>query len=118
MLTIDCFFVFSALMVVAALKANSIVMLIAGFAIGCMGYGGITCANSAHISATFGQKNYPRIFPIINTNLLIASFGSTIDGSLLDATDTYMSISFMMLFLAMAGIILTLILKRAGRKNS
>ena len=52
MLTIDCFFVFSALMVVAALKANSIVMLIAGFAIGCMGYGGITCANSAYIGSS------------------------------------------------------------------
>lgn len=64
------------------------------------------------------QLGIHRIFSIINTNLLIASFGSTIDGSLLDATDTYMSISFMMLFLAMAGIILTLILKRAGSKTA
>ena len=52
MLTIDCFFVVSALMLVAALKASSIVMLIAGFAIGCMGYGGITCAISAYIGSS------------------------------------------------------------------
>ena len=116
MLAIDGFFVLSALLLFAAINAHSLILLVAGFVVGGFGYGGITCANSAYISATFGQKNYPRNFSIINMNLLVASFGSTIAGSLLDGTGTYLSISYMMLVLAAAGILLTLgIIKVKGK---
>ena len=52
------------------------------------------------INSFYGPKYYPTNFALINLNLLLASFGSTIAGSLFDASGSYLS-SFIVVLLAL-----------------
>ena len=47
-------------------------------------------------------------FSVINTNLIFASFGSTIAGALYDVSGSYLSTYLLMAGLAVAGILLSL----------
>ena len=75
-----------------------------GFVLGGAAYGGVTPTNSAFISSYYGMKNYPLNFSIINCNLLIASFGSTVAGALYDSTGSFRSTVVMILVCAAVGI--------------
>ena len=90
--------------VLAALSCGSFPVLVLGFIVGGLAYGGITPTNSAFISSYYGRKHYPVNFSIINTNLIVASFGSTIAGSLYDASMSYMSTIAMIVVLGALGI--------------
>ena len=91
-----------------AIKTGSFTMIIAGFVLGGMAYGGVTPTNSAFVSSYYGMKHYPLNFSIINTNLIIASFGSTVAGALYDASQSYMSTYLMIVGLAVVGIAVSL----------
>lgn len=118
MYLIDTMFILSAAGLFLAVRFNNVVMLVVAFLIGGSAYGGITCTNAAYISATFGQKYYPKNFAIINTNLLFASFGSTVVGALLDATSSYLSVSCMMAVLTVFGFLLTLgVWRKSGERK-
>ena len=79
-----------------------------GFITGGLSYGGVTPINSAFISSYYGQKHFSMNFSVINTNLIIASFGSTIAGSLYDASQSYLSTYVLMAALAAVGILVTM----------
>lgn len=104
MQVVNVVFIVSGVVLMLALKSGSFVAIVAGFIIGGLAYGGVTPTNSAFISSYFGMKNYPMNFPVINTNLIIASFGSTLAGALYDASQSYMSTYIMICILAVAGI--------------
>ena len=93
----------AAAILIAAIKSGSFALVIAGFIVGGFAYGGVTPTNSAIISDFFGRKNYPVNFSIINTNLIIASFASTIAGKLYDSSGSYMSTILMMVIVTAAG---------------
>ena len=101
---VNVLFILAGVVLILALAQNSFVLLVLGFIIGGAAYGGVTPTNSAFISSYFGMKNYPLNFSIINCNLIIASFGSTVAGALYDASKTYRSAFFMILICAVAGI--------------
>ena len=88
---------------IAALKSGSFTLIIVGFVVGGFAYGGVTPTNSALISDFFGRQNFSLNFSVINTNLLIASFASTIAGKLYDASQSYLSTIFMMGILTIVG---------------
>ncbi len=113
---IQALFLLSVLSLFIALNAGNSIFLVIGFITCGLAYGGITSLNSAYISDLFGAQYYPVNFSLINMNLLIASFGSTLAGFLLDATKSYMSILGMILLLTVLGIILTAVIwkKNAG----
>ena len=73
---------------------------------------GVTPTNSALISDFFGRTHYSLNFSIINTNLLIASFASTIAGKLYDSSGSYMSTIIMMLGVVAAGLVVFLGIRR------
>ena len=56
-------------------------VVILGFIVGGLAYSGVTPTNSAFCRAYFGPAHYPVNFPLINSNLIFASFGSTISGA-------------------------------------
>ena len=105
-------FIAAGAILIAALKANSFTLITAGFIVGGFAYGGVTPTNSALISDFFGRTNYSLNFSLINTNLLIASFASTIAGKLYDASGSYMSTIFMMIGVVAAGFIVFLGIRR------
>ena len=65
-----------------------------------MAYGGVTPANAAFVSSYYGMRHYAVNLSVVVTNLLFASFGSTIAGALYDATGSYLSTDAMILVLA------------------
>ena len=105
-------FAAAGFILMAALKSNSFTLIIVGFIVGGFAYGGVTPTNSALISDFFGRTHYSLNFSIINTNLLIASFASTIAGKLYDASGSYMSTIIMMLGVVAAGLVVFLGIRR------
>ena len=101
---VNALFIIAALILFVALARGSFVLLVLGFVLGGAAYGGVTPTNSAFISSYYGMKNYPLNFSIINCNLLIASFGSTVAGALYDSTGSFRSTFVMILVCAAVGI--------------
>ena len=56
-------------------------------------------------------------FPLINSNLIFASFGSTISGALFDASGSYNSTFFLIIGLAAAGIVCSLAISVLDKKQ-
>jgi len=107
MMLVNLLFIITAALLIVALRSQSFTLIVIGFVVGGLGYGGVTPTNSAFISARFGQKHYPVNFSCVNTNLMIASFGSTIAGALFDVSQSYFSTYILMLVLAVLGIAVT-----------
>ena len=71
----------------------------------------------AVLMAYFGPAHYPVNFPLINSNLIFASFGSTISGALYDASGSYNATFFLIIGLAAAGILCSLAISAIDQKS-
>ena len=103
--------VVSFLLGVGALFASlqgSAVLLVAGFVLIGLGYGGGPTMGAAVIKAFYGKENYPVNFSVANLNLLVASFASTAAGAMFDATGSFATI-FALLFVLLAVAFLALL---------
>jgi OFA family oxalate/formate antiporter-like MFS transporter len=100
-------FILAAAILIVAVSTRSIALIVLGFILGGFAYGGVTPTNSAFTSSYFGMKNYPVNFSFTNTNLIIASFGSTVAGALYDATRSFQSAFILMIVLAALGILVS-----------
>lgn len=110
-------FLLAGSVLIGALITNSFALVVVGFALGGLAYGGVPPTNSAFASTYYGQKHYPVNYALINTNLLIASFGSTIAGALYDAGGSYRNVFFLVCGLAAAGILLSLGISLLDRRK-
>ena len=93
------------------------IAVIIGFVLGGLAYSGVTPTNSAFCRAYFGPAHYPVNFPLINSNLIFASFGSTISGALYDASGSYNATFFLIIGLAAAGILCSLAISAIDKKS-
>ena len=114
---VNILFIITAGVLILALSTHSIVVVIIGFVLGGLAYSGVTPTNSAFCRAYFGPAHYPVNFPLINSNLIFASFGSTISGALYDASGSYSSTFFLIIGLAVAGILCSLAISAIDRKR-
>ena len=105
---VNCLFIVTSIILTLGLTTHSFALIVIGFITGGLSYGGVTPINSAFISSYYGQKHFSMNFSVINTNLIIASFGSTIAGSLYDASQSYLSTYILMAALAAVGILVTM----------
>ncbi|MCM1121407.1 MAG: MFS transporter [Eubacterium sp.] len=112
MLADEALFILALILLVSAVLLGNFVVLIVAFIIMGLAYGGVTPTNSAYVNAFYGKTNYSVNFSIINMNLLIASFGSTIAGILYDASGSYLSTFLFMLALVVAGSVCAALIKR------
>ena len=110
-------FILTSVVLLLAMSSRSVVVVIIGFVIGGLAYSGVTPTNSAFCRAYFGPTGYPVNFPLINSNLIFASFGSTISGALYDASGSYSSTFFLIIGLAVAGILCSLAISAIDRKR-
>ena len=110
-------FILTSVVLLLAMSSRSVVVVIIGFVIGGLAYSGVTPTNSAFCRAYFGPAHYPVNFPLINSNLIFASFGSTISGALYDASGSYSSTFFLIIGLAVAGILCSLAISAIDRKR-
>lgn len=112
MLADEALFVVALVLLVSAVLMGNFVILIIGFIVMGLAYGGVTPTNSAYVNAFYGKTHYSVNFSIINMNLLIASFGSTIAGTLYDVSGSYLSTFLFMLVLVVAGSVCAALIKR------
>ena len=110
-------FIVTSVVLLLAMSGRSVAVVIAGFVLGGLAYSGVTPTNSAFCRAYFGAAHYPVNFPLINSNLIFASFGSTISGALYDASGSYSSTFFLIIGLAVAGILCSLAISAIDRKR-
>ena len=103
---------------ILALNTGSFALIVIGFIVAGLAYGGVTPTNSALISDFFGRSHFPINFSIVNTVLLIASFASTIAGSLYDSTQAYVAPLLMMLGLAAVAFVAWLLIRRPGENKA
>lgn len=110
-------FILTSVVLLLAMSSRSVAVVIIGFVIGGLAYSGVTPTNSAFCRAYFGPTSYPVNLPLINSNLIFASFGSTISGALYDASGSYSSTFFLIIGLAVAGILCSLAISAIDRKR-
>ena len=102
-LTIFAFLITAALLLLAILQ-QSLPLVIAGFILGGLSYGGVTPTNSALVNDFYGMKHYAVNFSIVGTNLVFASFGSSIAGALYDSSGSYFSSMILIASTALLGL--------------
>ncbi len=109
-------FMISVTVIILALSSRSFMLIIVGFICTGFSYGGVNPMNSAVIRAYWGSKNYPVNFSIINMNLLVSSFGSTIAGMLYDKSGSFLSTFIAMIGAAVAAMVCNVLI-RAPKAN-
>ena len=114
---VNILFIITSGVLILALAAKSVVVVIIGFILGGLAYSGITPTNSAFCRAYFGPANYPVNFSLINSNLIFASFGSTVSGALFDASGSYNATFFLIIGLAVVGILCSLAISALDKKE-
>ncbi|WP_346697849.1 MFS transporter [Catenibacillus scindens] len=112
MFAINAAFFISVLIVIAAILTGSMPILIVGFICCGLSYGGVTPTNSAFANSFYGPTHYPVNFPIINLNLILASFGGTIAGALYDASQSYLSTFIVLLVAIVIGTVCSFLIKK------
>lgn len=112
MAVITLAFLVSVGVLVLALMIKSFFLIVAGFICTGFSYGGINPTNSAFISAYFGRRHYPVNFSIINMNLLISSFGSTVAGILYDKSGSFLSTFLMMIGAAVLAFVCSALIRK------
>lgn len=98
------FFIVEGILILA-INSQNFTLLSAGFMAGGFAYGAVTPMNSAVIRQFYGAKHYAMNFSVINTNLIFASFASTIAGSLYDRNGTFISSIIMMCVVSVFGLV-------------
>ena len=111
-------FILTSAVLLLAMSRGSVTVVILGFVLGGLAYSGVTPTNSAFCRAYFGPGHYPVNFPLINTNLIFASFGSTVSGALYDAGGSYNSTFLLIIGLAAVGIVCSLAISAIDKKGN
>lgn len=114
---VNILFIITSGVLILALTAKSVVVVIIGFILGGLAYSGITPTNSAFCRSYFGPANYPVNFSLINSNLIFASFGSTVSGALFDASGSYNVTFFLIIGLAVVGILCSLAISALDKRE-
>lgn len=104
-------FVIAIIIIMLSINTKQFSFIILGFIAMGLSYGGVTPTNSAFVSAFYGSKNYSVNLSLVNMNLLIASFGSTIAGSLYDSSGSYFSTLIAMIAAVAVGTIITFMIR-------
>ena len=105
-------YVLAAWCFILALLHNTTLSAIIGFVLCGIAYGAVPTINSAIISDYFGRRNYAINYSITNTNLIIASFASTIAGRIYDCFGTYMRVVAVMIIYVLVALIMIIPLRR------
>jgi OFA family oxalate/formate antiporter-like MFS transporter len=78
-----------------AITAGQFFLIPLGFILSGFAFGGVPTCVSALTAGFYGMKYYSVNYPLICTNLIFASFSSTVAGRLYDLSGSYASTMFM-----------------------
>jgi OFA family oxalate/formate antiporter-like MFS transporter len=106
----------AAALLLLAISEKLLPLLILGFAVGGLAFGGSPTSVSALTSDFFGMKYYPVNYSIICTNLIFASFGSIAAGYLYDLGGSYVYAMFMVIGMTVLSGICMLKIRRPEKR--
>jgi OFA family oxalate/formate antiporter-like MFS transporter len=112
MLAVNILLLVAGLLLLIALKSGIFPLLLCGFVLLGIDYGGGPLMCAEYTRKVYGSKYFPVNFSIANMNLLAASFSSAFSGMMFDYTRSYVS---MMLFLIILGILALILFCRLNR---
>ncbi len=112
MLLIELDFAISVVSLLISLQSKNLMLINISFITGGLFFAGLASMNPACISDFFGSKYYPINFSIINMNVLVSSFGSTIAALIYDKTGTYISVVILLSFIWCLSAIIAVLLKK------
>jgi OFA family oxalate/formate antiporter-like MFS transporter len=116
MLIVNALLLLAGLVLLVAIQSGVFFILIAGFILLGIDYGGSPLVCAAYTRSAYGNKHFASNFSIANMNLLVASFSATISGMLFDAAGTYMSTMLFLILLGLAAMLLLFILNKVWRR--
>ncbi|MDK2982357.1 MAG: transporter, family, oxalate/formate antiporter [Chloroflexota bacterium] len=91
-------------LLIAALTFSHPALLIAGFILIGMAYGGLPPTSASFVNRTYGPKNFPVNFSIMNLGIIPAAImGPALAGSLQVANGSYLSAFYILLVLVILG---------------
>lgn len=111
-------FLLSIFILMLAINESKFILIIICFITIGLSYGGTTLTNSAFVNEFYGSKNYSVNLSLINMNLFVASFGSTIACLLYDASGSYFSTLITMIIAVVVGFIFTFTIKESNKKGN
>lgn len=105
----------ATLILTLAMWFHSSFLIILGFCVTGYGCSGAPLCTAAFVSTEYGRKHFSNNLPLMNTNMLFSSFGSTAAGMLLDKTGAFSSVFVLMLLLEVIGLVCVIGLQRQKR---
>ncbi|GHV44954.1 hypothetical protein AGMMS49546_29790 [Spirochaetia bacterium] len=114
MLIINLLLLFAGLILLVAIQSGVFFILIAGFVLLGIDYGGSPLVCAAYTRSAYGNNHFASNFSIANMNLLGASFSAAISGMLFDVSHSYIST---MLFLIMLGLVAMILLFMLNKRS-
>lgn len=99
---VTCTLLAGAVLLALSFPTGAVPVLVAGFVLTGLGYGGGPTMNAAVTKRLYGQEHYAVNFSIVNTNLLVAACANTAAGLLCDALGGYAAVFFLLFFLLCA----------------
>ena len=113
MFAVTICFIAAGVIMAAALATGSFGLVTFGLIFMGLSYGGLPTMSSAFTRKTFGSKNYPVNLPIVNLNLLIASFiGPTVAARMFDTAGSYLGPMLCVIAFAIVALICAVLLRK------
>lgn len=104
--------VLAVLFMLGAVVLGSVALVVIGMLAVGFSYGSMPTIASGYVSKMYGAKHFATNFSIANTQLLIASFSSTLSGVILRSSGSYRPIFLIFLGFTLLALLLTLLLSR------
>ena len=98
---------------IVSVLSSTLFMCVAGMCFAGLSYGGCATANSAFIAAPFGSKYFSVNFGIASATIMGAALMSSLSGTLITASGSYVESFVLLLGLSLVAVILNLRIKRS-----
>ena len=105
-------YIVSMLLTLMAISSHSIFILVVAYIFAGLAYSCVTPTNSSFALQFFGPENYAVNLPIVNLNLLVASFSSMIAKSIYQSAGSFNPVLFMIIGFAVVGIIVNFLIRK------
>lgn len=113
MLIVNIVTIIAPIIMLLSITLNSIPLVTLGLILVGLSYGSCPPISSAYTSGFYGKKNFALNFSLANTTLIFASFSSTIAGSMITASKSYISTFVMLICFAVVGLFINFSIKKA-----
>jgi MFS transporter, OFA family, oxalate/formate antiporter len=100
-------------LLIAAAVSKSIPLLLVGFMVTGLSYGGVPTMNTVFANSFYGKKYFPQNLGLVNTSLIGAAIlGPYVAGTLRTASGSYLSTLYAMAILAIIAFVVNFLIKR------